>query len=79
MFETWEDFLKKSCSASDCGKKLISDPPVALVFENNMWFHEPCLLRAKRAFAQARRLAKLGYYIAEYVAIRENTEVPDGI
>mgnify|MGYP001612866855 CR=1 FL=1 len=78
MFTAWEDFCNKSCSACDCGKKLVGDPPVALAFEDNMWFHEVCLLRAKRAFALASKLAQLGYAIAVYCAARENIDGEQG-
>ena len=71
LFGHWTDFCNRSCTASDCGKPLVSDPPQSLIYENGDWYHENCLLRAKRAFAGARKLAQIGYAIAVYVANRD--------
>ena len=64
------DLYDKQCPS--CDKPLIGDIPVPLVWEGEYWYHEPCLLRAKRALAVAMKLAHLGYAIAEYVAYRDN-------
>lgn len=78
LFIHWDNFVNQSCAASDCGKKLIGDPPVALAYEDNLWFHESCLLRAKRAYAAAMKLARLSYAIQVYCAARENVDGIEG-
>lgn len=73
QFGTWENFCNKPCTS--CDKSLIGEKPQALAFEGGDWYHESCLLRAKRAFAAAMVLARLNYSIAEYVANREDVGV----
>ena len=72
QYGDWFDFCNRSCTAADCGKPLVGEVPQSLIYENGNWYHEVCLLRAKRAFAGARKLAQLGYAIAVYVANRDN-------
>jgi len=70
-----EDFCNKSCP--QCDQPLVGTKPQSLVLgEDKYWYHEGCLLRAKRAFAAAMKLAHLGYIIAEYCATRENIDAP---
>ena len=73
IFGDWIDFCNRKCSASDCDRMLVDDHPEPLVFEDGMFYHEECLLRAKRAFAAAMYLARLGRAIAEYVYYRDNS------
>jgi len=74
MFWQLDDLSSKSCVS--CDKPLIREKPEVLICERGEWYHEVCLLRAKRAYAQAMKLARLGYAIQEYIAYRENTDTP---
>ena len=72
QFGAWVDFCNKQCGY--CDKPVIGDKPVSIVFDGDGWYHETCLLRAKRALAGAMKLARLGYAITAYCATRDNVE-----
>ena len=69
QFGNWEDFANRKCGS--CKKPLVGEKPVALVMEYDCWFHEPCLLQAKRQLAGAMMLARVTSAVAEYQARRE--------
>ena len=70
LYGNWEDFANRKCGS--CKKPLVGEKPVALVMEYDCWFHEPCLLAAKRSLAGAMALARLTLAVNEYVAYRDN-------
>jgi hypothetical protein len=70
MFAGWQRFSSKPCP--QCDQPLIGGMPQPLVFENGVWTHGVCLLRAKRALAGATKLATIAYAMTAYEKIEED-------
>ena len=78
QFGSREDFSSRSCSASDCSRKLVDGVSEDLTFEDGLWYHTRCLLRAKHALAEATKLARLAYAVHVYAVSRENIDAVQG-
>ena len=62
----WADLSDKRCCQCD-------QPLDARAIQDlGEWYHEVCLLHAKRALAEANKLADLAYVIQVYIAHRED-------